>query len=596
MWDPEPIARVPRISSSLPSSFGLVLALLLAAPAFAQGPATPRYRVQIEAPDELRDLLRGGLSLLRWQDDAEMTLPLLERLVADAARDIKGAASARGWFSAKVDTQIDQAATPWTVTLRVDPGARTQVTAIDITFQGPAVDDTEARDVLQEVRKTWSLRTGAPFRQGDWDSAKETAVRTLSSWRYAAARIVDSEARIDPQAHTATLSVTLDSGPPFRFGPIVVKGVERYAERLVRNLSPIEAGETFDRKQLDAYQRRLLETGFFASAYVDADAEAAVAGATPVRVAVIEGPSQHLELGVDLTTDLGLTARGSYDDLDLFGRAWRLRTELQTGVALQRAQVGVDLPPRADARWINLFSRLERSDVQNQQSTEFAVGAALNEGMVRSPSGPAVSLHVEQLRRAGLPIDYRRAVFFEYRRAFDVTDDPVTPREGWLGAASVGVAPGALATRRFGRVEAHATYLRPLSRNVAVHVRGEVGAVLAQERSGIPSSFLFRTGGDLSVRGYEFDSLGVREGDAVVGGRYLAVGSVELIRWIGENWGPAVFVDVGDAWDNDRGFNAAVGYGAGVRFFTPVGPIRADIAYGERTRKFRLHFSIGYRF
>jgi translocation and assembly module TamA len=113
---------------------------------------------------------------------------------------------------------------------------------------------------------------------------------------------------------------------------------------------------------------------------------------------------------------------------------------------------------------------------------------------------------------------------------------------------------------------------------------------------GIPSNFLFRTGGDTTVRGYAFESLGVHLGNAVVGGRYYGVASVELDHWINETWGLAVFVDAGNAVDSLKGFDPAVGYGVGGRLRTPIGPFRLDLAYGEETKAVRVHFSVGLSF
>src|SRR5262249_28904219 len=144
--------------------------------------------------------------------------------------------------------------------------------------------------------------------------------------------------------------------------------------------------------------------------------------------------------------------------------------------------------------------------------------------------------------------DYRRALFLAYRYAFRETDDLLAPRKGYIGTASIGFAPDGISTQRFSRAQARAALLQPLGSDDLL-VRGELGAVLAQSRAGIPSTFLFRTGGDQSVRGYAFESIGVPEGDAIVGGRYLAVASVEATHWIGANWGIAAFVDAGDAWD-----------------------------------------------
>jgi translocation and assembly module TamA len=98
------------------------------------------------------------------------------------------------------------------------------------------------------------------------------------------------------------------------------------------------------------------------------------------------------------------------------------------------------------------------------------------------------------------------------------------------------------------------------------------------------------------VRGYAFESIGVEQAGAVVGGRRLIVGSAEYTRWIGDNWGIAAFFDAGNAWDSGVRTDVATGYGLGARFRTPIGPIRADLAYGAKVSDWRLHFSVGYGF
>jgi translocation and assembly module TamA len=566
-----------------------------AAPMRARAADAPRYRVQIEAPGELKDMLTGGLNLVRWQDDPNVTPSLLERLVEEAKRSTREAVAALGWFSAKVTAQIDRTTQPWNVMLRVEPGPRTMIQRVDIAFTGPVVDDGAAQERIAAVRKAWSLGPGAPFRESAWDKAKQEAASGLSDWRYAAARVSDSQAVIDPDAHTAVLSVTLDSGPPFRFGAIQVSGTKRYDEDIVRHLSPLETGATFDRDQLLKYERQLLEAGYFISAHAAVDPDPAHADAAPVRVAVIEGPSQHLDVGLHFNTDTGFRPELHYKDSDLFNRSWRLRADLDTSIKQQATALNLDLPPRADGRWFNTFTSLQRTDVQNLRTNEFAVGVGLNHGAISSPSGPVVSYHLEDHKVAGAETDYRHAVFFAYRYAFRHTDDFVAPRKGYLGTASVGFAPAGLSTQAFGRVDARASLLQPIGSDDLL-LRAELGSVIAPTRAGIPSTFLFRTGGDQTVRGYAFESIGVPEGDAIVGGRYLAVASIEATHWIGANWGMAVFVDAGDAWDDRRRFDPALGYGLGPRFRTPIGPIRADIAYGQRDHQFRLHFSIGYTF
>jgi translocation and assembly module TamA len=127
-------------------------------------------------------------------------------------------------------------------------------------------------------------------------------------------------------------------------------------------------------------------------------------------------------------------------------------------------------------------------------------------------------------------------------------------------------------------------------------LRGEAGWTLADSRFGIPQDYLFRTGGTGSVRGYDYLSLGVPEGSAIVGGRYMATASVEYTHWFSHDWGAAAFVDAGDAVDSLADVRLAVGYGFGARWRSPAGPIAIDLAYGERTGNFNLHFSLAIPF
>jgi translocation and assembly module TamA len=176
------------------------------------------------------------------------------------------------------------------------------------------------------------------------------------------------------------------------------------------------------------------------------------------------------------------------------------------------------------------------------------------------------------------------------------TDDVIAPRAGYFGSAEVGGGLPSLSTQRFLRAIGKGSLFIPLGRRDDLLLRAQAGAVRADTRQGIPTTFLFRTGGDQTVRGYAFESLGVREGEAIVGGRRLFVASAEYTHWFAEEWGIAAFVDAGDAWDEGERFRAALGYGFGARLRTPIGPARVDLAYGEDTRELRLHLSVGYFF
>ena len=570
-----------------------VLALLFAEAVLAQG---LRYRVEIEAPRELAGTLRKGLSLQRWQNDPKMSAEQLRRLADEAVSETRQVAATEGYFSPTIELRIDESQPEWQVNLSVEPGPRTRVAEIDIRFSGPAAQDDEARRLFKRVRDGWRLRRGEPFRQADWDAAKREAARELASWRYAAARVADSRATIDPETRQAKLEVELASGPAFRFGPVRVTGLRRYADSVAENLSPIRPGATYDRDLVLGYQRRLLETGYFASVQADIDTHPLLADAAPLRISVIEASTQHVEAGVGYSTDSGPRVELRYSNQDVFDSAWRFRSGLRLDEKIQQLQLDLDTPPLPSARWNSVFTRARQADIQNETTRELAVGATHNLYHGLAPIALVVSGHLEEQRVAGDVTDNRHALYFGYRRSFRRTDDLVLPRAGYLGTAEIGGALPELATREFLRAVVRASLIIPIGRTGELLLRGEAGSVVAKTREGIPSTFLFRTGGDQTVRGYSYESLGVRQGDAIVGGRRLLLGAVEYTHWFGESWGIAGFVDAGNAWDQGLSFDPAVGYGVGGRFRTPIGPIRADLAYGEKTSEFRLHFSVGYTF
>lgn len=565
--------------------------------AIAQEPVPIRFRVVIEAPKPYAQMLERGLDLVRWQRDERVTMPLLERLVAEARKAAAEALAAEGYFSANVQSQIE---TPRgeqaVVRITVDPGARTRIANVDLSFRGPVVDDDEGRKRVALVRERWRLAPGDPFRQADWDTAKQDALARLARGRYAAASIAESAARIDSDQRSAHLQLQLDSGPVFHAGPTVVSGLRRYPAAVVENLNPLRTGEPYDALKLDLFQRRLLETGYFNAVHFAVDPDPAQASNAPLRVNVIEGPSQRIDTGVAFSTDTRLGLTVDYSNVNIFDSAWRFRPRLNLNQKEQALLLNLDTPPRPGGVWNTYSTRLQRRDIQGEVTREAMVGYAHNWGLEAMPSQVSVSAHLERRSVDGSISENNHAVFAGYRKTFRTTDDLVSPRRGVLGTAEIGASVPGVSSREFVRTRGKVNWLLPFGLRNDVLVRGEAGVVVAESRSGVPSSFLFRTGGDQTIRGYAFESIGVPQGQATVGGRYLALASAEYTRWITESLGAAVFVDAGDAFDDLSAFDAAIGFGLGVRWRSPIGPFRADVAYGERSEKVRLHFSVGFNF
>jgi len=571
-----------------------------AAPAnVAEPPATNafRYSLVIAAPGVLGDVLATSVGLARWRDYADMTDELFDQLAREAIAEAREAAATEGYFSAVIDITVDRSKTPAVVTLRVDEGEATRIAEVAIAVTGPAATDSPAgTDAIARMRSGWLLPSGALFRQSVWDTAKTRAVATLAASPYAAASLTNSAATIDPVQRTADLSVEVASGPPFRFGPIEVTGVSRYSEQLVRNFNVIERGAPYSARQVDEYARRLSNAGYFASVQAAIDTDPATAADAPLRVSVIEAPRRRIEAGIGYSTDVEFRANVSYRDFDVDGAGTQFIADARYETLVQSGSLRLVRPPNAGGWQDSAFARVEHTNVNDliTRTAGFGVRRMSIEERDQWQFGAAM-LYDEQFP-LGADSDVSHALYLDVERAWRRTDDLLSPTRGWVAVLQGGGGIPGVSTRGFGRVIVRTQGWLPLNSDNDLTVRAEGGAVLAGSRVGVPSTLLFRTGGETTVRGYKFESLGVQEGEATVGGRYFAIGSVEVTHWFNSAWGVAAFVDGGNAVDQVHDFKIAWGYGLGARIRTPIGPFRFDLAYGQESRQVRLQFSVGVSF
>ena len=555
-----------------------------------------RYRVEIDAPDAVAAALKGAVDLIRWQGYEDMTEDLLDRLARDAIPQAREAAETQGFFAPTVDIKVDRSTQPVTVRLVVTPGPPTRIASVDIAVDGPANDAPEGRAAIAKLRDAWLLPVGETFRQETWTAAKRLAVATLAASPYAAAKLTASKATIEPKTQSADLSVGIESGPPFHIGTIDIQGLSKYSPELVRNFATVHEGDLYSEQPLDDYVRRLLASGYFASVQASIDTDAAQAEHATVTLSVIEAPAKRLEFGAGYSTDTQYQASALYSDVNLDGEGLQMSASARIESKVQQLDLRFTRPPTA-AGWIDTYAAsVQRTDIENLVTRTASVSVrrrAINER--RTPAF-GIGFYQNEQTPEGSPTERAHALYVDGEYTWRNVDDLLEPRKGWMANAQVGAGIPGASTEQFGRVIGRLVGWWPFSKKNDLVARAEAGAVIAQSRVGIPSNFLFRTGGDTTVRGYAFESLGVQQGAAVVGGRYYAIASVELDHWVTETWGLAAFVDAGNAKDQIAELHPAVGYGVGGRLRTPIGPFRLDVAYGEQARQVRVHFSVGLSF
>lgn len=574
------------------------------------------FAVEVRAPQSVRETLVRHLELQRFRGLPDLQANELQRLLGAADANARELLGTMGYFAPTITIELsntpDSRHAPRTVTVNVQPGPQARIVSADIQFTDTPTQD--ARGTLrqqQRVQRDWSLPPGQPFTQSAWDAAKTSGLRRLQAYRHPAARIASSRAEIDADTHEAKLEVTYDTGPAYRFGPLRVQGSQRYDPDSARRLARLPTGAIYDEAEMLDAQLRLASSGYYDAVFLSLDTEAADPAAAPVMAQVREAPLQHLVFGLGLSTDSGARLTLEHIHNKLPGLDWRATSKLALDQETQRIETeATALPDDNGWRWF-AGAQLQRENTGDyevnsgrlrsgrSQSTRnidryyfVQYDHALSQGLNPPPSGSAISIHYGWTGR-----------YF---------NNPIAPTSGYGMAAELGLGttlqpdrtPFVRALLRgqtfiaAGRIHDDAG----IGRNARIALRAEGGAVLAREGAEIPVTQLFLTGGDTTVRGYGYRSIGTRTHNGqLYGGRYLAVASAEwqrpiVYRGAMTDWESTVFIDAGAVADRVGDLSPRVGVGAGLRWRSPVGPLQADLAYGVKTKDVRLHLRLGFSF
>ena len=579
-------------------------------PAAAAEPATPSFTVEVRAPDAVRDTLERHLELQRFRSLPDLHASELQRLLAAADANARELLGTLGYFAPTITVELTETpqakAAPRTVVVTVQPGPQTHVASADIGFTSSTSTAQQRR-----VQQGWSLVPGQPFTQSAWDAAKGDGLRQLQARRHPTARIANSRAEVDADTHQAQLSVTYDPGPAYRFGPLRVEGSQRYDPDGARRLARLPTGAVYDEAELLDAQLRLASSGYYDAVFLTLDTEGTDPQAAPVVAQVREARLQKLVFGPGFSTDSGARLSLEHIHNQLPGIGWRAVSKLLLDRETKQASTEwTALPGDNGWRWF------AGGQVQRESTGDYEV----NSGRLRSGRSKSTQR-----------IDRSYFLQYDYANSQGLNAPPsgtaLSVNYGWTGryfnsltaptrghgiAVELGLGTTLRPERNLfartlvrwqtfvpaGRVQDDAGQ----ARNARVALRAEAGAVFAREGAQVPVTQLFITGGDTTVRGYGYRSIGARtDNGQLYGGRYLAVGSVEWQRPIVykgamTDWESTLFIDAGAVADRVGDLDPRVGVGAGVRWRSPVGPLQADLAYGVQAKELRLHLRLGFSF
>lgn len=537
----------------------------------------------VGAPDSLAENIELHLKPLSEPtgNSEEKMAPILERAVTKASR-------ALGYYHLSFQWQRQNS----TITISVDPGEPIRWSNFDLTLQGPGASEPE----LQQTKNNPPFQPGEPINQGSYDEFKAGWLNQARSLGYRDARYTEKALKIDLKKRQADVVLALQTGDPYTVQAVRFYG-SRVSDELLNKLSLIKPGDRFQANALANLYGQLLDTGYFQEISIlpvkVADQQMAI------EVNLIDAAKHSFTTGIGISTDTGPRVRLGWDRPLITSAGHQLHTEARVSKIEQRVSAEYRIPITnplnhylsVDGGWRS--KKVEDTETQIWE-TSFS-HHAVHSGWQHVYK---IGIEEEQYQQGNEPDE---TVFYvipgsSWSRT-QLKGDPHLPDGGhrlWLSLEASTEALGS--DTDFFRVVSGARWFTLLGKRHEVHARLELGAVQAGTFDDVPPSRRFFTGGDQSIRGYDFESLAPKNDDGdLIGGQYLNVAGLEY-RWRWKTrWFLALFTDVGRAY-NDFNTNFNQGAGFGIHWQSPVGPIRFDIATPVDDAEhdgIRLHLTMG---
>jgi translocation and assembly module TamA len=566
----------------------LIASLLLGVSALAMAADAAAPRVQgIEGP--LAANVQAHLSGLTL--DCAATPVEAQTYLTRARNTTRNALEALGHYQAKIDSRLTRSENCWQLVLTIEPGPVVKLARVDLGLTGQGKNDP----ALQAVLSKSELKPGAPLDQGVYEQLKTRLEQRARERGYFDARFTAHRIRVDPATQSAEVELVLDTGPRYAFGATdIVQTVLKPG--LARRFLTYKTNDPYDQAKLQSTQQALLASGYFSNVLVQPRIQARTDGKVPVRITATPRPPREVLFGAGYSTDTGPRGRAEFHNHRATASGHRYGIQLQASELALQAGANYEIPlenPLKD--WLRYAVGYQDQVTDTSHSRTWEVGVHRTRLL---DSGWLADAGLRYLHEdSSVAGQHQREFFVIPTLGFSriEADNLLYPRRGWSARAEVGAASEAVGSSvdfSQGTLALRGVY--PLITGV-MFGRINLGATDVSSITRLPATLRFFAGGDQSVRGYGYQSLGPKDANGnVIGGKYLATASLEFDHHLVGDFDWAVFYDIGNAFDTLPA-TFYRGAGLGVRWRSPIGPIRFDLAHpiDEPDGGVRLHISMG---
>lgn len=478
------------------------------------------------------------------------------------------------------------------------------VLLLEVTLREPVLLDEVTLEVSGAGRdadyfrfpRSRHLMPGAQLHHGHYEDTKSLLENQALRYGYFSGEFLENRLLIDVEQNLADVILRYDTGERYRLGAVSFSDTP-FDPDLLQRMVPFRPGVPYDADLIAEFNRELLSSGYFEAVQVSASPNQAVEGEIPVRAELKERDPHSLGFGGGFSTDVGPRAKADWKQHWLNSRGHSRGAELELSEPRQKVTSWYQIPlTPPQSSHLRFFSGWQRENIDDTDSQTMVLGGLLqrrlDNGWNRS-----IGLRLEQ-ERYSLGSDSGRSTLLIPSLGFQrtISDDSMDPSQGYsLMMDLQGAKAGVLSDIDFLRLNMAAKGLYTLWDNHRFLARAQLGGIASDGFASVPPSLRFFAGGDQSVRGYDYRTLApTDETGERVGGRYLLATSAEYQYEFRPKWRAAVFVDHGnavDSWEDPMKTSA----GLGIRWVSPVGPIRLDLAksVSDPDEGIRLHFSMG---
>jgi len=564
-----------------------VLLPCLAGPVMAE-----QLTVQVEGlSKELTEPVEASLTLRNYIG-RDVTPAQIRRLFNSAEQEIKTGLEPYGYYNAQVSSTLQTTEKGLTALFRVTPGDPVKVTSKKVEVEGEA---RELGPVRRAVRR-FKPDEGEVLDHGQYETSKGEVEAALLGQGFLRMKPTQKRVEVSRKANTASIDLQWESGPRMKFGRVHFSDAQFPPEFLERYI-PWEAGAFYSPDELLAFQQRMVDADYFATVSVQPDLEHAEGLDVPINVELSPAKRTIYTAGAYVSTDTGPGVKLGMQRRWINDRGHKFQADIDYAQRLQALSTSYRIPlPGPNDKSLNFGVTHRDEDTDTSQSKNDRV--AVNE--TRKWHGFTRTIGLQYLAGTYQIADEDRFTHLLYAEATltkKQANDFFFPRRGWSAGLGLRFAPeGLLTDTSFSQITLDGKYIMPAGRRQRIITRLSLGAMAVDDFNQLPPELRFFAGGDRSIRGFDYQQLGTtNDKGLVIGGEYLAVGSVEFEHYFLPKWGAAIFVDGGDAFRTGE-FDLNIGAGVGVRWRSPVGVVRVDIAKpvsSDLSDSIRFHVTIG---